>query len=76
MHLYLFQSDPKQSHYVPATHIFKYLKKTQNVGLWYPEDSAFNLGGYSYVDYAGCKLDRKIMSGLCHINLKIMHDQF
>lgn len=54
-----FQSDPKQSHYLGAKRILKYLKGTQSVGLWYPNDSSFNLVGYSDADYAGCKLDRK-----------------
>ncbi|XP_073294570.1 secreted RxLR effector protein 161-like [Primulina huaijiensis] len=60
-----FQSNPKQSHYIAAKRILKYLKGTQNVGLWYPNDSSFNLIGYSDADYAGCKLDRKSTSGFC-----------
>ncbi|XP_073133767.1 secreted RxLR effector protein 161-like [Henckelia pumila] len=60
-----FQSDPKQSHYIAAKRILKYLKGTQNVGLWYPKDSSFNLIGYSDADYAGCRIDRKSTSGTC-----------
>ncbi|XP_073121777.1 uncharacterized protein [Henckelia pumila] len=60
-----FQSAPKQSHYIAAKRILKYLKGTQNVGLWYPKDSSFNLIGYSDADYAGCRIDRKITSGTC-----------
>ncbi|XP_073137667.1 secreted RxLR effector protein 161-like [Henckelia pumila] len=60
-----FQSDPKQSHYIAAKRILKYLKETQNVGLWYPKDSSFNLIGYSDADYADCRIDRKSTSGTC-----------
>ncbi|XP_073153827.1 secreted RxLR effector protein 161-like [Henckelia pumila] len=57
-----FQSDPKQSHFIAAKRILKYLKGTQNVGLWYPKDSSFNLIGYSDADYAGCRIIRKSTS--------------
>ncbi|XP_073153354.1 uncharacterized protein [Henckelia pumila] len=60
-----FQSDPKQSHYNAAKRILKYLKGTQNVGLWYPKDSSFNLIGYSDADYGGCRIDHKSTSGTC-----------
>ncbi|XP_073304096.1 secreted RxLR effector protein 161-like [Primulina huaijiensis] len=61
----IFQADPNQSHYLAAKHILKYLKGTQNVGLWYAKDSTFNLVGYSDADYAGCELDRKNTSRSC-----------
>ena len=35
------------------------------MGLWYPRDSPFELIGYSDVDFAGCKIDRKSTSGTC-----------
>ncbi|XP_073302961.1 uncharacterized protein [Primulina huaijiensis] len=60
-----FQSNPKQSHYIAGKRILKYLKRTQNIGLWYPNDSSFNLIGYSDTDYVGCKLDRKSTNGFC-----------
>jgi hypothetical protein len=31
----------------------RYLKHTQNVGLWYPKGAKFELVGYSDLDYAG-----------------------
>ncbi|XP_073152802.1 secreted RxLR effector protein 161-like [Henckelia pumila] len=58
-----FHSDPKQYHYLAAERILKYLKGTQNFGLWYAKDNSFNLVGYSDTDYAGCKLERKSTSG-------------
>ncbi|GJS66050.1 copia protein [Tanacetum coccineum] len=35
--------------------IFRYLRGTVNTGLWYTKDSGFELTGFSYADYAGCK---------------------
>ena len=46
--------------------IFRYLKGTQNLALWYPRDSTFELYGYTDSDYAGCNLDKKSTSGGCH----------
>ncbi|XP_073137180.1 uncharacterized protein [Henckelia pumila] len=60
-----FQSTPKQSHFIAGKRILRYLKGTQNVGLWYAKHNSFNLVGYSDADYAGCKLDRKSTSGSC-----------
>ena len=60
-----FQANPKQSHYIAAKCILKYLKGTQSAGLWYPNDSSFNLISYYDADYAGCRIDRKSTSGTC-----------
>ena len=60
-----FQANPKESHLIAVKRIFRYLKGTQNLGLWYPKDTCFNLVGYSDADYAGCKVDRKSTSGSC-----------
>jgi hypothetical protein len=43
----------------------RYLVLTPNLGLWYPKGSHFELLGYSDVDYAGCKVDRKSTSRTC-----------
>nr|GEY17303.1 hypothetical protein [Tanacetum cinerariifolium] len=43
----------------PRAWIFRYLKGTINLGLWYPKDSGFDLTAYSDADHAGCHLDRK-----------------
>lgn len=62
-----FQAYPKESHLSAVKRIMKYLKGTINIGLWYPKGSTCNLIGYSNTDYAGCKIDRKITGGTCHI---------
>jgi hypothetical protein len=62
-----YQSDPKESHLTAVKRIFRYLKGTPNLGLWYPKDSGFDLIGYSDSDFAGCKLDRKSTTGGCQL---------
>jgi len=62
-----FQAKPKESHYVAAKRILKYLKGTTEVCLWYPSEATLNLVGYSDSDFAGCKVDRKSTSGTCHL---------
>jgi hypothetical protein len=47
--------------------VLRYLKHTQNVGLWYLKGAKFELIGYSNSDYAGCKVERKSTSGTCQL---------
>jgi hypothetical protein len=54
-----FQSSPRESHLKATKRILRYLKHTQNVGLWYPKGEKFELIGYSDSDYAGRKVDRR-----------------
>ncbi|GJY88049.1 retrovirus-related pol polyprotein from transposon TNT 1-94 [Tanacetum coccineum] len=62
-----YQANPKESHLVTVKRIFRYLKGTPNLGLWYPKGSDFDLKAYSDSDYAGCNLDKKSTSGGCQI---------
>ena len=62
-----FQASPRESHLKATKRILRYLKHTQNVGLWYPKGSNFELIGYSDSDYAGCKVDRKSTSSTCQL---------
>ena len=43
--------------------IFKYLKGTPNLGIWYPKGTGFDLIGYTDSDFVGCRIDRKSTSG-------------
>ena len=54
-----FQADPRESHLIVIKRIFRYLKGTPNIRIWYPRESGFDLFGYSDADYAGCRIDRK-----------------
>nr|GEX57041.1 retrovirus-related Pol polyprotein from transposon TNT 1-94 [Tanacetum cinerariifolium] len=58
-----YQANPKEPHLVVVKRIFKYLKGTLNLGLWYPKGYGFDLKAYSDSDYVGCNLDRKSISG-------------
>ena len=60
-----FQADPRESHLIAVKRIIRYLSGSINLGLWYPNDSPFNLIGYSDADFAACKVSRKSTSGLC-----------
>ncbi|WRX11770.1 hypothetical protein QQP08_004257 [Theobroma cacao] len=59
------QSQLKESHLIIVKRIFRYLLDTQTLGIWYPRESSFSLIGYSDVDFAGSKTDRKSTSGTC-----------
>ena len=60
-----YQSCPKESHLLAVKRIFRYLKDTPNLGLWYPKGSSFALYAYSNAHFGGCKIDRKSTSGTC-----------
>nr|GFB57838.1 copia protein [Tanacetum cinerariifolium] len=57
-----YQANPNEHHVSAVKRIFRYLKWTINLGLWYPKDSGFNLTAYSDADHAGCHIDRKTES--------------
>nr|GEX22974.1 uncharacterized mitochondrial protein AtMg00810-like [Tanacetum cinerariifolium] len=58
-----YQANPNEHHVSAVKRIFRYLKGTINLGLWYPKDSGFDLTAYSDADHAGCHLDQKNTSG-------------
>nr|GEW15343.1 uncharacterized mitochondrial protein AtMg00810-like [Tanacetum cinerariifolium] len=58
-----FQVTPKASHLHAVKRIFRYLKGTPHLGLWYPKDSPFDLVACSDSDYAGASLDIKSTTG-------------
>nr|GEW10122.1 hypothetical protein [Tanacetum cinerariifolium] len=62
-----YQANLKESHLVAIKRIFKYLKGTLNLGLWYLKGSGIDLKAYSNSDYVGCNMDRKSTSGGCQI---------
>jgi hypothetical protein len=60
-----FQANPKEVHLRAVKRIMRYLVYTPKFGLWYPKGPTFDLIGYSDVDWAGCKIDKKSTSGTC-----------
>jgi hypothetical protein len=58
-----FQEAPKESHIQDVKRIFRYLKGTIDVGLWYPSKDSFTLKAYLDVDWAGSVDEKKGTSG-------------
>ena len=58
-----YQSNPKEYHLNAVKKNFRYLKKIQNLGLWFSKQSSMDLISFSYANFARCKLDRKSTSG-------------
>ncbi|GJT83913.1 retrovirus-related pol polyprotein from transposon TNT 1-94 [Tanacetum coccineum] len=47
-----YQANPKESHLVAVKRIFRHLKLTPSLGLWYPKGSGFDLKSYSDFNFA------------------------
>jgi hypothetical protein len=60
-----FQASPRTSHRQAVKRIFRYLRYTHELGLWYSAASSLSLLGFSDVDFAGCRVNRKSTSGTC-----------
>ncbi|GJZ58407.1 hypothetical protein Tco_0613901 [Tanacetum coccineum] len=60
-----FQVTPKTLHLHAVKRIFRYLKGQPKLGLWYPNDSPFDLEAFFDSDYAGASIDRKSITGGC-----------
>ena len=58
-----FQATPKKSHVLAVKRIFRYLKGTEEFGLWYPKGKYLSLIAYTDADWAGCIDDRRNTSG-------------
>ncbi|GKD13009.1 hypothetical protein Tco_1197416 [Tanacetum coccineum] len=60
-----YQVNLKVSHFYVVKRIFRYLKGQPKLGLWYLNDSPFDLVAYTDSDYARASLDRKSTTGGC-----------
>nr|GFB07079.1 uncharacterized mitochondrial protein AtMg00810-like [Tanacetum cinerariifolium] len=58
-----YQAKQTEKHLTAIKRIFRYLKDTIHMGLWYPKDTGFNLTAFSDLDHAGCLDSRKSTSG-------------
>nr|GEZ68936.1 retrovirus-related Pol polyprotein from transposon TNT 1-94 [Tanacetum cinerariifolium] len=58
-----YQAKPIEKHLNAVKRIFRYLKDTINIGLWYPKDTSFELTTFLDSDHAGCLDSRKSTSG-------------
>ena len=60
-----FQSNPRESHLTAVKRIFKYLKGTTNLGLFYRKSNEYILVGYYEADFARDIVECKSTSGSC-----------
>ncbi|GJR13927.1 retrovirus-related pol polyprotein from transposon TNT 1-94 [Tanacetum coccineum] len=58
-----YQAKPTEKHLTAVKRIFRYIKDSINMGLWYPKDTGFELTAFSDSDYAGCLDSCKSTSG-------------
>nr|GFB13889.1 hypothetical protein [Tanacetum cinerariifolium] len=58
-----YQAQPTEKHLTTVKRIFRYLKDTIHIGLWYPKDTSFELTAFLYSDHAGCLDSHKSTSG-------------
>ncbi|WVZ51682.1 hypothetical protein U9M48_002798 [Paspalum notatum var. saurae] len=62
-----YQDSPRTSHLQAVKRIFRYLKFTIELGVWYSLGSSLSHRGFSDADHAGCRIDRKSTSGTCQL---------
>ncbi|GJS54240.1 retrovirus-related pol polyprotein from transposon TNT 1-94 [Tanacetum coccineum] len=58
-----YQAKPIEKHLHAVKRIFRYLKGTIDMGLWYSKDSFITLTTYADADHAGCQDTRRSTSG-------------
>ncbi|WVZ81425.1 hypothetical protein U9M48_028803 [Paspalum notatum var. saurae] len=62
-----YQASPRTSLRQVVKRIFRYLKFTPELGLWYSSGSSRSLRGFSDADHACCRIDRKSTFGTCQL---------
>ncbi|GJR91808.1 copia protein, partial [Tanacetum coccineum] len=60
-----FQEDPKTSHLEAVKRIFRYIKGTTHLGLWYPKGTGVETIIYADSDHPGDYVDRTSTSDMC-----------
>ncbi|GJY93067.1 hypothetical protein Tco_0508849 [Tanacetum coccineum] len=60
-----FQENPKTTHLEAVKHIFRYVRGTTHLGLWYLKGTGVETIVYADSDHAGDYVDRKSTSGVC-----------
>ncbi|GJY20130.1 hypothetical protein Tco_0392696 [Tanacetum coccineum] len=58
-----YQAKPIEKHLQAVKRIFRYLKGTINMGLWYSKDTNMSLTAYADADHGGCQDTRRSTSG-------------
>ncbi|GJR78493.1 hypothetical protein Tco_0149278 [Tanacetum coccineum] len=70
-----FQEAPKTFHLEAVKRIFRYIKGTTHLGLWYPKGTGKETVVYANSDHAGDYVDLKSTSGACVFTDKWRHDE-
>ncbi|GJY44829.1 hypothetical protein Tco_0433042 [Tanacetum coccineum] len=60
-----FQENPKTTHLEAVKRIFRYIRETTHLGLWYPKGTGIETIVYADSDHAGDYVDQKSTSGIC-----------
>nr|GEX41164.1 hypothetical protein [Tanacetum cinerariifolium] len=60
-----FQENPKTTHLEAVKHIFRSIRGTSHLGLWYPKGTRIETIVYADSDHVGGYIDRKSTSGVC-----------
>ncbi|GJS45529.1 retrovirus-related pol polyprotein from transposon TNT 1-94 [Tanacetum coccineum] len=55
----MYQAKPTEKHLNAIKRIFRYLKGTINMGLWYLKDTGMSMTAYADADHAGCQDTRR-----------------
>ncbi|GJX55168.1 hypothetical protein Tco_0285065 [Tanacetum coccineum] len=58
-----YQAKPTKKHLNAVKRIFRYLKGTINMGLWYSKDTGMFMTAYADANHAGCQDTRRNTSG-------------
>ncbi|GJZ71960.1 retrovirus-related pol polyprotein from transposon TNT 1-94 [Tanacetum coccineum] len=59
------KENPKTTHLEAVKCIFRYIRGTSHLGLWYPKGTGIETIVYADCDHAGDYVDRKSTSGIC-----------
>nr|GEV11502.1 hypothetical protein [Tanacetum cinerariifolium] len=54
---------PTEKHLIAVKQVFRYLKETIDMGLWYPKDTEIKLTAYADANHAGCQDTRRSTYG-------------
>ncbi|GJS44521.1 hypothetical protein Tco_0569564 [Tanacetum coccineum] len=60
-----YRENPKTTHLEAVKRIFRYIRGTSHLGLWYPKGTGIETIVYADSDHAGDYVDRKSTSGVC-----------
>ncbi|GJT55123.1 retrovirus-related pol polyprotein from transposon TNT 1-94 [Tanacetum coccineum] len=58
-----YQAKPIKKHLHAVKHVFRYLKGTTNMGIWYSKDTGIALTAYADANHVGCQDTKRSTSG-------------